>query len=157
MTPNPVVSDSSPLIALHQVGQMGILRGLFETVFVPSAVAREIGGMLSLPNWVIEKAVTEPIRTSRLRLRLDLGESQCLALGFELHARWLILDDLAARKAAGELGFEVAGTLGILLRAKRRGLLSRVGPVVEDLIQHEFRASPDLLKQILLEAGEDAT
>lgn len=55
-----VVADASPLIALQQIDQLGLLRALFEEVFVPPAVAREGALRLTLPPWVRERALQQP-------------------------------------------------------------------------------------------------
>jgi len=37
-----VVADTSPLIALHQLGQLSLLQRIFGEIHVPPTVAREI-------------------------------------------------------------------------------------------------------------------
>ena len=56
-----VVSNSSPLIALEQIGQLDLLQALFVTLLVPPAVVRETAPTVSLPDWVTERALTQQI------------------------------------------------------------------------------------------------
>ncbi len=46
-----------------------------------------------------------------------------------------VIDDLAVRKSAASLGIPVTGTLGIVLRARRQGIIPAARPVVEDLLR----------------------
>jgi predicted nucleic acid-binding protein len=57
-----------------------------------------------------------------LSLQLHAGEQAALRLLQRFPSAVLLTDDDAARRAADRLGHEVHGTLGILLRAIRRGL-----------------------------------
>jgi len=66
----------------------------------------------------------------------------------------VILDDKDARKVARGFGLKVTGTLGILLLARRKGLIPAVGPYIEELRKHGFRISEDVLGKILESAGE---
>jgi predicted nucleic acid-binding protein len=61
---------------------------------------------------------------------------------------------LEARKLSIKLGLSIIGTLGILLRAKQKGLISAVKPFVELMKQTNFRVSDDLYQTVLGKAGE---
>ncbi|NUQ62763.1 MAG: DUF3368 domain-containing protein [Pirellulales bacterium] len=155
MTP-PVVSNASPLIALEQIGQLPILKGLFGTVAIPPAVAREIAPTVSPPEWIQQQQLTQPIGPLILGTSLGAGESEAIALGLEIQSRFVVLDDRAARRLAQALGLSVIGTLGVLLAAKRRNLLPAVRPCLDGLLNHDFRIAPSLHAQVLHDAGEDA-
>ena len=99
-------------------------------------------------------ATTIPEMISR-NTELDQGETDALALAFEMHADAVLIDETAGRKAAIELGLIPVGVLGILVRAKRDGQLAAVAPVVDALLTHaQFRAAPELLREVLRMAGE---
>jgi predicted nucleic acid-binding protein len=87
-------------------------------------------------------------------MRLGPGEREAIALAVELGADEIILDDLSARRMATSLGIPVIGTLGLLLRAKKRGLIREVRPLVEALQSQGFRISERVLSGILAAAGE---
>ena len=149
----PVVSNSSPLIALEQIGNLSLLQKLFATVSIPPAVTRETTSVV-LPPWITESSLTQPIGPQILRASLGPGESETLSLALEVGARWIILDDRPARRLAEALGLPVIGTLGVLLASKRRGFLSAVRPCIDALMNHEFRIAPDLYERVLSDAGE---
>ena len=60
-----------------------------------------------------------------------------------------VIDDLAARKCAAALGIPVIGTLGIVLRARRQGIIPEARPVVEDLLRGGMFLSRSLLDRAL--------
>lgn len=147
-----VVADSSPLIALVRVEQLSLLEKLFGEVLVPPAVAREVG--LSLPGFLIERALARPIPAAILRASLDPGESEAISLAVELRAERVILDDRPARRLAKVLGLPVIGVLGILLAAKEKALLPAVRPILDACVKNRFRITPALYEWLLAEAGE---
>jgi predicted nucleic acid-binding protein len=75
-------------------------------------------------------------------------------LALELQAERLILDEHAARRLAQRLHIPIIGTLGILLAAKRRGLIPSVQGPIDTLRRGGFRVANDLYETILLKAGE---
>ena len=58
MTPAPVVSNASPLIALEQIGHLQLLEHIFGTVLIPPAVAHEVAPTVTLPTWVEGQELT---------------------------------------------------------------------------------------------------
>ena len=154
MSSQPVVSNSSPLIAFEQIGQLELLHDLVGPVIIPTAVRHEVGATVSQTDWIVVQAVTQPVASRVLRASLGPGESEAISLTIELEARLLLLDDLAARRLALGLRLPIIGTLGLLLAAKRRGLLEAVKPCLDQLLSHDFRVSSELYDCILRDAGE---
>ena len=152
MNRTPVVSDSSPLIALERIAHLHLLPALFEKVVIPSAVRLEVYGNRPLPEWTEEIAIKQTLTPRMIAARLGLGESEAIALALELDAEELLLDDLAARRLATSLGVPMIGTLGLLLRAKQHGLIPQVKPVLEALRQGGFHISERMFDGILLAA-----
>ncbi len=151
--PDPVtVSNSSCLIALELIGRLDLLRGLYGTIVVPTAVAGECGSRL--PQWVRADAVKNQGMVRSLRLELGSGESEAIVLAGEVAASRLILDDKKARRIARQLGLPITGTLAVLLRAKQQGLLASVRDVLDELAASRFRISRDLIQETLRRAGE---
>jgi predicted nucleic acid-binding protein len=154
MSSGPVISNSSPLIALEQIGQLALLEALFTSVVIPPAVAREVAPSVTLPSWIFEQALTQPLGAQVLGASLGPGESEATSLAVEQGAGWVLLDDRPARRIAGALDLPIIGTLGILLAAKRRGLLPAVKPYLDYLNQVGFRIAPALYQRVLQDAGE---
>lgn len=149
-----VVSNSSPLIALEQLGLLNLLEQIFSDIVVPPAVVKEVAPTVTLPAWVKEQALSQAIGSQILSASLGAGESEALSLALELRASLLILDERPARRLAGALGIPIMGTLGLLLKAKNLGFIPELKPQLEALLQHDFRVSPTLYAQVLKSAGE---
>jgi predicted nucleic acid-binding protein len=156
MIRQPFVADASPLIALTQINRLGLLHDLVDSVLIPPAVALEVVPTLPhRPPWIVRRALSLPIPPQILRAGLDPGETDALSLAVELQAADIALDDLRARRLALAMGVPVIGTLGLLLRAKRRGLLHSVLPEITALIAVGFYAAPTVIRSILVAAGEN--
>lgn len=149
-----VVSDASPLIALHRIDHIALLEALFGTVAIPPAVKVEVTPGVPLPGWVEERSLAQPSSAQVLRAVLDAGESEAIALALELSASRLLIDERAGRRLAQGLGLVVTGTLGVLYMAKRQGQLSAIRPLIDTLIAGGFRVAPDLYERIVADAGE---
>lgn len=155
-----VVSDTSPIRALANLRQLGLLAGLFGKVVVPSAVARELldpsRGMAAID--VSQMAFVE-VRQAKTIVAatagLDAGEAEAISLALELDVRTVLIDELLGRGVAVSCGLVVTGTLGILLQAKRRGLVPLVKPLVDDLRRDwQFFISEQVRTEVLRLAGE---
>jgi predicted nucleic acid-binding protein len=53
-----IVCNSSPLIALQQIGQLHLLPQLFISITVPPAVVREVSPSVVLSDWATQHALT---------------------------------------------------------------------------------------------------
>ncbi|MDQ3398875.1 MAG: hypothetical protein M3511_14125 [Deinococcota bacterium] len=78
------VSNSSPLIALEQIGQLQLLQQLFGKITVPPAVTREVAPTMALPTWVNERQLMQAIGPKILAASLGPGESEALSLALEV-------------------------------------------------------------------------
>ena len=150
-----VVSNSSPLIALARIERLDLLPAIFESILIPPAVAREIVPSIQvLPAWLRIQPPNVLPPASLLRRRLGDGEWEALALAIELKADGIILDDLPARRAAETNGLNVIGTLGMLITAKRTGLLKSIRPELDALLRTSFFLSSKLYDELMALSGE---
>jgi len=162
-----VVSDTSPLNGLVIVGHLPLLQQIYERVLIPPAVADELkrGGedepritqVLSV-DWIeiCQPTNIQLVKTLQTESNLDRGESEAIALAQELKADELLIDERLGRKEAVRLGLNITGLLGILLVAKRRGLVTEIRPIIDSLIQEaSFRVSDRLYLEVLIAAGEN--
>lgn len=150
-----VVCNSSPLIALEQIGQLDILHALLGTIVVPPAVVEEVKSSVALPEWIEQRAFAQNIGPLIMGASLGQGESEAIGLALESKSQLIILDDRPARRLAQSLSLPVIGTLGILLAAKNKNLIPSVKPCLEELLRFDFRIAPVLYEQILKDAGEN--
>ena len=89
-----------------------------------------------------------------LMASLDRGEAEVLALSKEMKAELILLDEEKARKSAVIAGFNVMGLLGMLVLAKRLGLLDEIKSLIEELRRKKFRISDGIIAQALMQTGE---
>jgi predicted nucleic acid-binding protein len=125
-----VVSDTTTLNYLVQIGLAEILHTLFGNVFVPRAVVAELtvdeapeavrAWMSSPPPWILVEDVEVPSEAELLRL--ELGEREAIVLA-EYRGLPLLIDERIGRGVARRRGIAISGTLGALDEAADRGLL----------------------------------
>jgi predicted nucleic acid-binding protein len=157
-----IVCNTSPIQYLHQLGLLHILPALARPVTVPPAVLEEINAGRKLGLNLPDLAALDWIKTQRpasfaaLPLVTDLGpgEAEVLALTLETKDAIAVLDDALARQVAETLRLPLTGTLGLLLDAKRHGLISTVGPLLEQLDALGFRVASRTRAAVLKLAGE---
>jgi uncharacterized protein len=159
-----VVSDTSAIINLAMIGRLDLLHQLYNEVIIPAAVYQEIvvqgagkPGAVEVQTepWFKQQAVVDAAFVFRLRRDLDEGEAEAIVLAQEISADLLLIDDQAARRHAARLGLRFIGLLGVLLEAKKAGLLATVKPPLDELISKAgFRVRPSLYQAFLASAGE---
>lgn len=147
-----IIADTSCLIALSKIEAIELLKELYEEVYITEEIALEFGE--SIPKWVRVETVKNKRYQQLLELYLDLGEASAIALALEKVDVLLILDDLKGRKEAEKLGFKITGTLGILYKAKKVGLIHELKSYIEKLKAVGFRLSPKIEEDILRKSNE---
>ena len=85
---------------------------------------------------------------------LGAGESEAISLAVKMQGATALLDDRPARNCALAQGVRIRGTLGIVVLAKREGLIPRCAPVFRDLIDSGLRVDGSTLHRALALAGE---
>lgn len=135
-----VVSNSTILIGLARINKLDLLKKLFSKVYIPDAVFDELTqtkkiGASDIKNAsYLERKSPKDVKEVALLLgNLDRGEAEVLALSKELNADLVLVDEEKARKVVVIAGFEVMGLMGVLLVAKRYGLLKDIKPLIEEL------------------------
>lgn len=147
-----VISDTSCLIVLYKIGQLELLNQLYEKVVVTPEIQAEF--MIPLPSWIIVEAVSDHTRQILFNKILDPGEASALALASTMPDALLILDDGKARRVAHSFGFNFTGTLGIIVRGKKEGLIDTARPLFEALTAVDFRISEAVLTELLKQVKE---
>ncbi|MGB0839997.1 MAG: DUF3368 domain-containing protein [Chitinophagales bacterium] len=156
-----IISDTSPITNLIQIGQLELLHALFGTITIPQSVFQELAyyekqeRIVSGCNWIIVKKVGNRKDVKQLSKYLDLGEAEAIVLAKEYQADLLIIDERRGRNAAKEEGVEIIGLLGILVRAKQAGHIVVLRPLLDKLIDEiGFRVSRRLYRIVLDTVGE---
>lgn len=145
------VTNSTCLIGLERIGQLDLLPQVFSIVFAPPLVAAEVR---TPSSWLKVQPVQNASVVATLKTQMDAGEAEAIALAIELGDVLLILDDKKARRVAQQIGLKVIGTVGMLLRGKRQGIITKIKPLILALVQADFRISEGIIQEALRLAGE---
>ena len=156
-----IISDTSPITNLIKIGKLYILELLFTEIIIPVKVYEELANyenqkeIISQCAWIKVKKVQQTDLVQQLANFLDDGEAEAIALANELNARFLIIDERKGRQYAEKYGLKIIGLLGILIRAKQKGHIDFLKPILTELENDiGFRMSKSLLERVLREAGE---
>lgn len=123
-----IICDAGPLIHLDELGCLDLLSD-FEVVIVPDAVWLEVKRhrpsalrrrVVKLDRKSATMATTPELIQFAQTFLLAHGEVEALQLMQETPQAIFLTDDAAARLVAERLGYEVHGTLGVVIRALRR-------------------------------------
>lgn len=145
--PEAVISNTSPLQYLYQLGQFALLPRFYQQVTIPPAVVQELadGRALGVVLPVLEQVpwvqVQTPVATQVWKVASTLGAGEREALALAIPNALLLLDDGHARRFGRLLGIRMTGTVGVLARATREGLVPRLAPLLDCLDALGFRLS----------------
>ena len=161
MPTKPVIINNSPLVALWELGHLALLQALYTKVLMPEEVAEEFlrkepmarETALEEATWLEVVQLAIPLDDSDYP-ELERGEAAVLALAAERGARLVIFDDLDARQYAQRLHLTVTGTVGILLEAKKKGLIDVIEPLLTDLRNNGMYLGDAVIVHALQLAGE---
>ena len=150
-----VVSDTSPITTLIQIGKVDLLRRLYGEVLIPKAVRDELSAThQSLPEFFCCVPAINHQAVSSLLEELDAGEAEAIVLAKEKHAL-LLIDEIEGRDIAAREGLRFIGLLGILNQAKLKGLIISVSEVLNEMeSKTTFYISQEMKKVALKKAGE---
>lgn len=155
------VINASPLILLGKLGRTDLLESLTRQVIVPQAVFREVAAgaagdaaMKAALDWAAPRVQDDILVPPSISgWDLGAGESQVLAHCLAGGHRG-VLDDGEARAAAKVHSVPLVGSLGVILRARKAGLIPAARPLVEQLIESGSYLAADLVRQALHKVGE---
>jgi predicted nucleic acid-binding protein len=163
MNNDSLVCDTSVLLYLGRIGKADLLSLLYRQIYVPGQVATELdaGRMLRqdtidprLKGWATVVSVSQEEMNSLPENRLGIGERAVIAYAAN-HAGCLAgLDDRTARLFAESLGVKVIGMIGILLKAKQKGLTASISSLLQDARNQGFRISAEVYQEAVRLAGE---
>ena len=150
--PRTIISDTSCFIILNNIGELELLHKVYGMIITTIDIATEYGE--PLPDWVEIMKVTDIYKQQLLELQIDKGESSAIALALEIPNSTIILDDNKARKIASQLGILYTGTIGVIIKAKLKGIIPTIKPILEKIKNTNFRLSMEIEIQALKEANE---
>jgi predicted nucleic acid-binding protein len=158
-----VVCDATPLIYLAAIGKFDLFRLLYGRLTIPMAVHDEVvihgagrwgSSETAGAAWIDRQAVSNPANVISLQTFLHGGESEVVVLAEELHADLVIMDETAARRELARRGLTFIGTVGLLIEAKRLGLIAVLKPELDQLRKCGFHLSDRVYLASLSMVGE---
>ncbi len=147
-----VITDTSCFILLDKIGALSLLNQLFTNIVTTPEIAGEFNK--PLPEWVQIKSVHDKTRQLLFEENVDIGEASAIALAIEMPSTLLIIDDLKGRKLALSLNLLHTGTLGVLILAKKYGVIPLLKPYLNKIQLTNFRVSQLLIDKILQQVNE---
>lgn len=158
-----VVSDSSVITGLLALNRIELLRELFGQVLISDSVFKELTSLKDFgydveklnQTWIKITQIENIQKRNILLKRLDLGEADSIILAIEKNVDFILMDERKGRKIAKEIGLKIVGLIGILIQAKKNGLISNLKSELQFLTSKlEFRMSKQLIERALVEVGE---
>ncbi|MDP3297154.1 MAG: DUF3368 domain-containing protein [Thermodesulfovibrionia bacterium] len=148
-----VVNDSDVIIHLSKLEKLSLFHSLYKEVAIPEHIKLEI---LIKKNIELQKAFNSFLKvfaTSKDKAG-DIAKKHNIhvkVLGEELKATLFLSNERRVRKAATEEGFIVSGTIGIILKAVKNGLIAKSEAVslMEKMKAQDFRIHPDILQKVM--------
>lgn len=155
------VLNASPLILYARVNGLGIIEQLAPGIIVPLSVLKEVKAGMHKDstakdgvNWASRFEQSDiPVPPMVERWDLGAGESQVISFCI-LGRRWAVLDDRMARRCVSTHGLKMIGSLGMILRAKRLGIIEAARPWVYKLRENGMFVDAELVERSLAAVGE---
>jgi len=152
-----IVSDASPLIILKKSEAIFILDNLFDSVLTSKSIQKELFRKeKEFFSSLKTLKVTEPKNfdlVKALKLIVDEGEAETIALAMELNLP-LLIDDRKGRRLAEKLGLKFIGSLGLLKIAKEREIIFEVKPLIQNFLKKGYYLDEKLVRLFLESVGE---
>ena len=160
-----IVADASVVISLSTICQLGIIHARFPNgVYLAPAVWREVveqgrerpgAEEVRTAAWIKKLEIQDQVFAQYLQSGLDTGEAESIVLAREISANLILLDERDARRVAMNFGFQVLGTIGLLIWAKRTAHVHSLKELLDKLQDTaNFRISKSLYAFALHQVGE---
>lgn len=156
------VINASPIILYARIGRLDVIERLAPRVIVPVTVIKEVQAGVQKDS-TAKEAIAWAGQYQRRDIsipstveRWDLGPEESQVISFCLQGeRWAVLDDRMARRCISAHGLQMIGSLGMILRAKKFGLIDVVRPWVYKLKDEGMYVDVDLVERSLAAIGEE--
>ncbi len=154
------VVNTTPIISLAAIGQLELLEKIFGKIIIAQAVHDEIKAKQNYGFHEVDSDFIE-VRQNQGQLykdflltELDLGEAETIILAKEMNADFVIIDEALGYKIANNVGLTTIRTLSILLRAKEKGHITTIKPLLDEMIAKGRWYSNQVYQTFLTQAGE---
>lgn len=163
-----IIADTSPIISLLKIDRLDLLSELFGLIFIPDAVYNELtqnekyrieAELIIHSDFIKNKKIsnTQAVNILQNVMLLDNGESEAIILFDELKAQLLLIDERRGREIAEKLNIPISGTIGILIKAFEKNLLTRqeIFEYVDIFQQENRRFSRNLINLLKKRLGNE--
>ncbi|MGB9823253.1 DUF3368 domain-containing protein [Thermodesulfovibrio sp.] len=141
-----IIADTSVLIALEKINLLDLLCKIYKEVIIPEGVLKEFGS-INLGCFSTKSVDSKLVNFFIKEMNLGRGEAEVIALSYNTGIPVLI-DDLRARKLADEIGLTVSGTIGVLMKAQKMGIIESALEKVLELKKMGFYISDEIIRHI---------
>lgn len=156
-----IVSNTTPIISLLKLSKLDLLQKLYGEINIPKAVYEEIEAgkqkvfyqNLAKISWINILEI-ENKQALNYFIDLDKGEAEAIILATEINADLTIIDEKLGRFYAKNTGLKITGTIGTLLKAKTKGFVKEIKPLIIELEKQNVWFSNTFINQVLSKAGE---
>lgn len=161
-----MISDSSSLILFTSINRLDILFRLFNQIFISQEVYNEIIEKGKLDEKRDAYVLEDSIKTSKIKIEklnqkygkmtvsiknvfsgLHAGESTSICLCLQKKEKFILMDDAKGRDAAKFYRITPIGTLGILLKAFKAGVINEKETMnlQRNIVSNGLRVSPEVI------------
>lgn len=156
-----IVSNATPIIAFSRINRLDLFHEITGDIMIPQEVFKELYEheradvpVLKRSRWIKVKKVRAQADVKLLLPSLDKGEAEVIILSKELGAGLVVIDELTARKVAIMMGLPVIGSVGLLLYAKKTGLIKEVKPHLDEMVRQGIRYKHSFYRAVLKSIDE---
>ena len=159
-----IVINTGPILAIvAALGSLDILR-MYRQVWVPWEVRQEVlvGGPdgfavaeFQAAHWL--RTESKPLEIAPLLANsLDPGEAAVIQLALDKDVQTVCIDEAAGRRVARLSGLSVAGSVGVLLRARREGYAFSMQDAIQRMRQRGVWLSERVVAFALGQTNEES-
>ncbi|HPE41405.1 MAG TPA: hypothetical protein PLI77_10005 [Bacteroidales bacterium] len=156
--PKKLVINTSPLISLIAgLGDLQILRHLYDQVIVPKEVCDEITikgnaffdvKVFLEDDWL--KKIKREVEISRfLKNSLDKGEAAVVQTAVDQEIDLVCIDEIVGRRIARLHNLKITSSLGIVIAASKRGVELNIERIISNVRKHGIWIGQELEKKVL--------
>lgn len=166
MSENIIIADAGPLIAFAKIKHINLLAETLGKIIVTKTVLNECTAHSGRPG---AKEILDATNKEIITLHnnpngnhnalceiLGPGEASAIMLALQLKTG-ILIDEKLGRKAACKMNLHVIGTAGTLLLAKKKKLIKKVAPIIQELKGAGYFLSKELIHAVLIKAKENLT
>jgi len=156
------VVNASPVIVLAKVGHLQLLEQLPGELLLPmpgghgDPVRTPLRrGPASPGGWLGRPSHCRPLPSELVEWGLGPGETAVLGVALERAHCTAVLDDASARACARAFDIPLIGTLGVVLRARQRGVIPSAGDLLRALRAAGLYLDDETIRSALRRVGEE--